>query len=300
MLNNDLLTTGDSGIDYIVGGGVSIGTVTEVVGESSSGKTQFALQLCLTVQKPVKLGGLGGSAVYLHSEGRFPAARLDQLTEAFCPKYGIDADSARQSIHTMPVLDSQMQYRVLAYHLPVLLERCRDVRLIVLDSISASYRSEQKQLQDNNKSRFERMEEICELGTKLKRLAHQYRVAVVVVNQVSDALSKPKTTDSNPLGLPPEHVAKWMDFHRDVPLSLFVHSLVKKPVLGLAWSNAVNIRIRLARSPMMDGAVTRRALFVDFSPAVPRRACEVVISKVGLQSCNLHSNSKGKRQKIDR
>ncbi|KAF7727248.1 hypothetical protein EC973_007861 [Apophysomyces ossiformis] len=282
--HNNLITSDDDALDQMLGGGITIGAVTEVVGESSSGKTQFVLQLCLTVQKPAVLGGLGGSAVYLHSEGRFPSARLDQLTEVFCRKYdNMDPNKARQSIHTMPIPDNQTQYRVLAYQLPVFLERHRDVRLIVLDSISANYRSEKHSLQDN-KRRFERLEEICDIGSRLKKLAHQYGVAVIVVNQVSDSLPTTKSNDPNPLNLPPEHVAKWMDFQQDVPLSLFIHSLVKKPVLGLTWSNAVNIRIRFARSPMMDGAKTRRAMFVDFSPVAARCACEIVIGEDGVRS----------------
>ncbi|CAO1626032.1 unnamed protein product [Sympodiomycopsis kandeliae] len=38
------LTTGDSGLDSILGGGLHVGMLTEVVGESSSGKSQLALQ----------------------------------------------------------------------------------------------------------------------------------------------------------------------------------------------------------------------------------------------------------------
>ncbi|CAD6888448.1 unnamed protein product [Tilletia controversa] len=41
------LSTGDIRLDRILGGGIRRGTVTELVGESSSGKTQLALQLAL-------------------------------------------------------------------------------------------------------------------------------------------------------------------------------------------------------------------------------------------------------------
>ncbi|KAL9938871.1 hypothetical protein V8E36_002590 [Tilletia maclaganii] len=41
------LSTGDSGLDRILGGGLRRGTITEVVGESSSGKTQLALQIAV-------------------------------------------------------------------------------------------------------------------------------------------------------------------------------------------------------------------------------------------------------------
>ena len=47
---------------YILGGILSRG-ITEISGESASGKTQFALQLSLTAQLPETSGGLDGGRV---------------------------------------------------------------------------------------------------------------------------------------------------------------------------------------------------------------------------------------------
>lgn len=47
-------------LDRFLRGGILVPGLTEIVGESSSGKTQFCLQLCLAVQLPSKLGGLHG------------------------------------------------------------------------------------------------------------------------------------------------------------------------------------------------------------------------------------------------
>ena len=43
-----------------VKGGLLLRGITEIVGESAAGKTQLCLQLCLSVQLPVKHGGLNG------------------------------------------------------------------------------------------------------------------------------------------------------------------------------------------------------------------------------------------------
>lgn len=51
---------GDASLDALLGGGVPCRALTELCGESSSGKTQLALQLCLRVQLPVAMGGLAG------------------------------------------------------------------------------------------------------------------------------------------------------------------------------------------------------------------------------------------------
>lgn len=46
------------------------------------GKTQFVFQLCVDVQIPEVLGGLGGEAVFLDVEGTFVPKRILQIAEA--------------------------------------------------------------------------------------------------------------------------------------------------------------------------------------------------------------------------
>ena len=47
LLQTDKLKTGCKEIDEVLGGGLLCPGVTEVAGESSSGKTQFCLQACI-------------------------------------------------------------------------------------------------------------------------------------------------------------------------------------------------------------------------------------------------------------
>ncbi|KAJ7552481.1 hypothetical protein O6H91_06G057100 [Diphasiastrum complanatum] len=76
-------STGCSVLDSVLAGGIACGSITEIVGESASGKTQLALQLLLAVQMPLSCGGLRGSALYLFTEGYFPDRRLQQLARCF-------------------------------------------------------------------------------------------------------------------------------------------------------------------------------------------------------------------------
>lgn len=232
----------------------------------------------MTVQQSRLEGGLEGSAIYIHSEGPFPSARLNQLANE---KYPNNPNDVKENIHTIRVTDSENQYRVLAYQLPAFLESQkkqgkRQVRVIVIDSISAIYRSEA------SLKRFDKMSEICEIGTRLKKLASQYNLAIVAVNQVSDVPTK----DNNPNT---EGMESWMDFRLvnqddNHMIGLYIQSLLKKPILGLSWSNSVNTRIRLARSPMLEGMQTRRVLFIEFSPKAPRLGCEIIIDQGGIKS----------------
>lgn len=57
------VTTGCHQLDDFLGGGVPVRGITEVTGESGSGKTQLALQLALHAQLPLCSGGLGKGTV---------------------------------------------------------------------------------------------------------------------------------------------------------------------------------------------------------------------------------------------
>jgi len=59
------LSVGCSKLDGFLQGGVAVQGITEIAGESSSGKTQLCLQMALTVQYPVINGGLSGGWCFL-------------------------------------------------------------------------------------------------------------------------------------------------------------------------------------------------------------------------------------------
>lgn len=46
-------------LDGLLRGGLPLHGITELAGQSAAGKTQFALQLSLSVQYPLEHGGLG-------------------------------------------------------------------------------------------------------------------------------------------------------------------------------------------------------------------------------------------------
>lgn len=58
------LSLGCQILDEFLHGGILKQGITEVTGESSCGKTQICLQLCLTVQLPEEKGGLEGGIYY--------------------------------------------------------------------------------------------------------------------------------------------------------------------------------------------------------------------------------------------
>jgi DNA-repair protein XRCC3 len=83
------LTLGCPVLDKLCGGGIPVASLTELVGESTVGKTQLCLQLLLTAQLHPHAGGLGGRAVYIHTEGRAALQRLAELAST-TPGLGTD------------------------------------------------------------------------------------------------------------------------------------------------------------------------------------------------------------------
>ena len=65
------IITYSKAMDAVLGGGVVCGQLTEFCGPPGVGKTQICIQLAVDVQMPPLVGGLGGEAVYIDTEGRY-------------------------------------------------------------------------------------------------------------------------------------------------------------------------------------------------------------------------------------
>ena len=71
------VSTGSSDLDALLGGGISKGKVTEVYGESGSGKTQLCFQLC--VNSSLDSSDIG-DVVYVDTVGTFRPERIVEMS----------------------------------------------------------------------------------------------------------------------------------------------------------------------------------------------------------------------------
>lgn len=186
-------TTTDVSIDEALGGGIFTRGITEIFGESSTGKSQFLMQLCLSVQLPPAMGGLGGKCVYITTEGDLPTQRLEEIISSRpdLRKYGVN----QNNIYTVSCNDLINQEHILEVQLPVLLEKNEGaIKLIIIDSISHHMRVElqSRSFRDSQNNKFY----IDQMAERLLNLANKHLLAVVVSNQVSD---KPLIERSEPL-----------------------------------------------------------------------------------------------------
>ncbi|XP_034722225.1 DNA repair protein XRCC3 isoform X1 [Etheostoma cragini] len=262
-----LLQDGDSGLrlslgcpvlDQLLRGGLPVGRVSELSGESGAGKTQLALQLCLSVQYPVQQGGLDSGAVYVCTEDPFPARRLQQLIRGQASlRQDVPAALIRCSgdrVYVEHAADLKSLQACLSRRVPVLLAR-RHVRLLVVDSVAALFRAE-FQASDW----LERSRQLISCSHILHTLSREYNTTVVCVNQVTDVFS---SDDS--LG----------------PVSGGV-----SPALGLAWANQVMVRLMMRRLQQTvargDQSSTLRRLEVVFAPHLARDGRDAAVWREGV------------------
>ncbi|KAL8365021.1 hypothetical protein RB595_004029 [Gaeumannomyces hyphopodioides] len=188
------ITTLDPELDRALGGGVPVGYLTEVVGESGAGKTQLLLSLLLAVQLPPPRG-LGRPAMYVSTEAPLATRRLAQMlaSNPVLRDGGAGDDSDDRSpppsldrVLSIATPDLESQDHILTFQVPVEVER-RDVGLIVIDSVAANFRAEFDRGGAKGRGNMAaRSAELVRLGAQLRDLARTRNLAVVVANQVAD------------------------------------------------------------------------------------------------------------------
>ncbi|XP_066198594.1 DNA repair protein XRCC3 isoform X2 [Saccopteryx leptura] len=180
------LSLGCPVLDALLRGGLPLDGITELAGRSSAGKTQLALQLCLAVQFPRRLGGLEAGAVYICTEDAFPDKRLQQLmaqqlrlrTDA--PEDIVEKIRFGDHIFIEHVANVDMLLECVRTKVPVLLSRGL-ARLVVIDSVAAPFRCE-----FDGPASVHRARALQTLGAALRRLSGAFRSPVLCINQTQE------------------------------------------------------------------------------------------------------------------
>ncbi|XP_078178889.1 homolog of X-ray repair cross complementing 3 (XRCC3) [Carex rostrata] len=272
LLPHPKLSLGCPILSRLLAGGLPVGTITEISGESASGKSQLCLQLILSSLLPPYLGGLGASSLLILPSLLPSSSLLRRLSLLPSPLHISPLDhifiaSAQSPEHLMMLL----------YQADRLFEKSpgeMPVRLVVVDSIAAIFRSEFENNLGDLKSRTGMF---FRIAAKLKDQARQFGAVVVVTNQVVDVMG-------------PEVAGDGGNNHHIGPV-LWSSGRMVAPAMGLSWANCINTRIFLSRSDEVvavgvNGGEaimrTKRRMEVVFAPHVPRSSCEFVIGKDGV------------------
>jgi DNA repair protein RadA len=170
------ITTASKDLDELIGGGVETNGITETYGRFASGKTQIGFQLSVDVQLPRNKGGLDGSVLFIDTESTFRPERIEEIAK----KAGLDPQKALSNIFVIRATTTDEQ--TLALERADKLIQEKNVKLIVVDSLTALFRSEYV----GRGALGERQQKLNMHLHRLQRLADKYDLAVYVTNQVMD------------------------------------------------------------------------------------------------------------------
>ncbi|KAF9355763.1 DNA repair protein xrcc3 [Mortierella sp. AD094] len=310
------LSLGDPILDTALGGsGFMTRGITEIAGESAVGKTQLCLQLCLTVQLPLRMGGLDGSAVWLSTEGKFPYGRLESMIDHFVAKHKeaipeLDASEIRDNIYFDSMADQETQLHIFNYQLPILIHdshvyeesverelsqqgepaedeetlrrpKKKPVKLIIIDSITNNFRSE------------------LVASTAADQTGHQgsnsgFRSSILQRSADICEIGLRLRTLADQYGLTVICVNQVTDVFGPEMQPLFsgsssgsrsetsiFYSLtdpmkLKKPALGLVWENTINARVILQRTRLPE--YQEEETYNESRSNEPQRTLSVIFS----------------------
>lgn len=280
----------------------------------ATGKSNFCLQLALRVQLPRQCGGIGASALYLTSEtsqSAFPSPRLAQLARLVAtdaPDASMTEESLLQGVHLGTAATLEALDLVISHHAPRLaVEEAGKGRprigLVVIDSLAAPSRADFPT--HTLAGLTERARALAILGDRLRQLAHELDLAVVVVNQVADVFrdaeaslpSTPGAEDApaNEAG-DATICADELVVSYDSQARLFGGQAPdhgKQAALGLVWANAVDTRLMLSHTGRVHRALLAPTRDVSpmsssSSPADAAHAAEpITASSLGVRRASL-------------
>lgn len=269
-------------IDTLLGGGMNLSEVTEIVGLPGVGKTQLAMQLCIDARLPKEHGGVQGEAVYIDSEGSFSPERCFAMAQFLVEHVRANTERRNRAAvasststsnaqattrHTPPplwftpetILDGIHVYRVhdeaaqmaTIQSLPTMIQKRAElgnpVRLVVIDSIAFHYRCAPP-----GSDYMARTRSLTTTAAFLSDVATKFDVAVVAINQMTTKMGANHNNNNGGTNSTSGHGNSMESTDRDSRLV---------PALGEAWAHATTTRLLLSYGGEQH-ASTRRCTLV--------------------------------------
>jgi RecA/RadA recombinase len=264
-----VVSTGWGILDQALRGGLHIGTMTELVGAAGTAKTQLALQTAITTAVDSSLhreadenkcdasssNNTGGGTIWIDTEQKVSLLRLQEIAMSRLSKpkevktvlENVTVHSPSNMTEFLHVLDStleaELQNRNAAAQRTTEDESSRPlpVRLLVIDSIAAPMRREE------GSNAAQQTTTLIQIAQQLKRIAHQYQLAILIINQVTSS----------------SQTSNWGN-----PKDSAIAATTPKAALGMAWHHCVTTRIELQHFPDDQRRQARitKSVFAEPSP----------------------------------
>eukprot|EP01041_Mallomonas_annulata_P012273 gene12273-25798_t len=235
------VTTGSKAVDKILGGGIETASITELFGEFRTGKTQLAHTICVTSQLSFQMNGGQGKVIYIDTEGNFRPERIEGIAERF----GLEAEQTLENIIICRVFSHEEQMEILKPIAALLADHEQGpFRILIVDSIIALFRVEFS----GRGELSERQQKLGKHLGQLVRLAEEFNIAVVLINQVQSD-----------------------------PGALSMFGPVVKPVGGHVLAHASTTRVMLKK-----GKAEQRIAKIFDSPLMPEEEATFAITNGGI------------------
>ncbi|KAJ3688163.1 hypothetical protein LUZ61_017327 [Rhynchospora tenuis] len=263
MKSGGHLSTLLPGLDNALCGGIPFGALTELVGPSGIGKTQFCLKLALLAALPECYGGLNGRVIYIDTESKFSSRRMIEIGEGSFPQIfrlqGLAQKMAGRIIVTRPTSISEFNDSLQQMKLTLLQN---EVKLLIVDSIAALVSW------DNEKGTIlSRQSPLRGSLSFLKSIAEFSQIPVVLTNQVRSHSSDDTF-----------HYI-FQGHRKDTSNSERSESHLTA-ALGIQWAHAVTIRL------IFEAHSGHRFIKVAKSPISPPVAFPFVVESSGITLLN--------------
>lgn len=169
--NVEKISIGCSHIDNMLDGGFETGSITECFGQYGSGKTQVALKLAVAAQRDFE----DSTVVFIDTESTFRPERVEQ----FAKGEEMDPDDVLENIKVARAYNTDHQM-LLAEKVEDIIDQGNDVRLLIVDSLTAHFRAEYV----GRGTLAKRQQKLNKHMHKLALLADKHNLCVYVTNQV--------------------------------------------------------------------------------------------------------------------
>ncbi|KAI0831073.1 hypothetical protein BC628DRAFT_1311390 [Trametes gibbosa] len=272
----------------------------DVSGENNAGKTQFALQLALTVQLPQRLGGISGGACYITTREVLVTPRLEEMLEThtlLTPEF-----CGLTDIHTVKAPFFEGLQKVLTESVPAIADECartvgaKPIKLLVIDTFTDIFDDHKHEVYEDI---FLRARHLKKVSLLLHQLITKYHLAVITLGTIRHTYPRIDGADRSPGELRFSDQSRWFCRAHTLP-----GEDANEAILGHVWPNQLNARIMMSRTartrprsvvkPLeQDGRAPKRrrltgsnvpeapAPAADTDEIVPFRRFSVIFSSVG-------------------
>lgn len=155
------ISTGSEVLDELLNGGLEKSIITNVYGESGTGKTTFCVQVASAVAEN------GGKVAYVDTEGGFSPERMEQIAN----------EEALENLVIKNPVDFQEQEKTIE-GLNSIIES-KDIELVVVDSAVSLYR-----LEVNGDNASDINQRLSQQLSELSKIARTHNIPIVITNQV--------------------------------------------------------------------------------------------------------------------